>query len=1043
MRKIIYNTLVSFLFAFLLHSTVVAQETVEVKLIAKSFPLEVTGTVEDAVSGVPLHGVRIEVKGISSAITNEKGEYKIGVPYNSAVLSVYFDGYQERQIPVRGETVKNILLFHEVFSSLKEKREASILTPALVIDDEIQTRFTDDIRTISRSASPAVGANMFIRGFNTLNTNTQPLVVLDGTVWDNSVGYGSVFSGFYMNPLASIDAMDIESIEVIKNASSIYGSKGANGVILIKTIRSRTEVTKISFDAMFGSNLKPKFLPVMDASQYRTYASEIMKGITSEDFIEQAENTFLNVDPSKLNYSTYHNENNWSDDIFRVGNTQRYNFNVKGGDDIAKYAVSLGYASALSPIKETDYSRLNTRINSDINLSKVIKLGTDIYFTRQSRKLFDDGTEERTSPSFLSQIKSPFLVGYNYTALGDKLTNNLADSDVLGISNPLAILDLAKGKNQQYKLGISIFGDWQILNYLKLNARFSSALENTKEHYFIPMKGVQGYYNERHRYIENTIKNKSFSQLSLFGEMSIAYDKVFLDKHNLSASAGMRIYSNSLEYTFGEGHNSGDDKKTNLSNSLAYKKLEGADDDWNSASLFMNVHYLFQEKYDLWSTFAMDASSRFGNETKDGFRMLGGSWGVFPSVGAAWTISSEPFMKSLPFVSLLRVFADYGLTGNDAIGNLYRYSYLRPINYYGVATGLQIDNLGNETLQWETTTKSSLGAEIGLWNDRIRLSGDIYKHQTKNLLTVKEAHRATGRSYYWSNDGELQNTGFSLGVGLKLVNLKDLKWSLEATAAHYKNKITALPDGDYVTSVLGGEILTSVNNPAGLFYGYKTHGVFASNELAKAAYQGVGLKKQNEDASYSYFMAGDIHFEDLDGNGIIDEKDRQIIGDPNPLLTGSLLNSFSVWLFSLNVHFTYSIGNDVYNHHRMLLEGGNSFFNQSMSLLNRWKAEGQITDVPKITYGDPMQNARFSDRWIEDGSFLKLKEVRLICNVPVNVSFLSGITLWMSGTNLYTWTKYLGVDPETSISSSTLYQGIDNGLLSYGRSYYLGVKVNF
>ena len=265
---------------------------------------------------------------------------------------------------------------------------------------------------------------------------------------------------------------------------------------------------------------------------------------------------------------------------------------------------------------------------------------------------------------------------------------------------------------------------------------------------------------------------------------------------------------------------------------------------------------------------------------------------------------------------------------------------------------------------------------------------------------------------------------------------------MNISAANYTNKILELPNGDYKTNVYNAEILTSVGNAAGLFYGYKSLGVFATDDEAKAAYTGGGLKKQNENASFSYFRAGDIHFEDLDLNGIINEKDKQIIGNPNPTLTGALVNSFSFNNFSLDVLMTYSLGNEIYNYQRSQLESMSYLYNQSAAVLNRWKGEGQISEMPKATYGDPMGNSRFSNRWIEDGSYLKIQNVRLAYDVPVKSKVIVGLTVFGSASNLFTFTKYLGSDPENSFNQSVLLQGIDNGLLPSSKTFNLGIKLN-
>ena len=336
-----------------------------------------------------------------------------------------------------------------------------------------------------------------------------------------------------------------------------------------------------------------------------------------------------------------------------------------------------------------------------------------------------------------------------------------------------------------------------------------------------------------------------------------------------------------------------------------------------------------------------------------------------------------------------------------------------------------------------------LGIDLGLFNDRLSFGFDYFNANTSDLLLLKQAPEVTGLGKYWTNGGTLENKGYELSVNWKVLNFKNLKWELGATVGHYANKITSLPVPDYSTTVYDGEIRTAVGQPVGSFYGYKSLGVFATQAEANLA----GLSKVNSYGSISKFGAGDIKFEDVaDANGIkdgiIDEKDKQIIGNPNPEFYGNITSKISYKQFTLSTVFTYSYGNDVYNYFRSQLESGKEFYNQSNAMVTRWTAEGQTTNQPKSIYGDPMGNARFSSRWIEDGSYLRMKNITLSYDLPIKSNYIEGLNLWVSANNLFTLTKYLGLDPESSANNSVYYQGVDAGLLPQTRSYYVGVKFN-
>ena len=356
--------------------------------------------------------------------------------------------------------------------------------------------------------------------------------------------------------------------------------------------------------------------------------------------------------------------------------------------------------------------------------------------------------------------------------------------------------------------------------------------------------------------------------------------------------------------------------------------------------------------------------------------------------------------------------------------------------------------IGNDEVKWETTKKFNVGFETALLHNRVGVSFDYYIHNTDNLLTLQTfSNPIAGINNYWTNGGSLRNTGFEAAVSVKPVVSKD--WNLEvgASVGHYKNEVTALPDGNYTSSVYGDDnILTSVGNPVALFYVYKTAGVYANDAEARQAAADAGaddyLFIKDETGARSYFKAGDMHFVDLNNDGEINDADKVVIGDPNPDIYGNIFVNLSWKNLTLAANFNYSLGNDVYNYQRMILNSGSNFYNQQVAITNHWRYENQQTDIPRITYNDPMGNSRFSDRWIEDGSYLRLKTLRLTYKVPVNLSWLQGLSIWGEATNLFTLTKYLGSDPEFSIASSAMYQGIDCGNLAQGRAFTFGLKVN-
>jgi len=395
-------------------------------------------------------------------------------------------------------------------------------------------------------------------------------------------------------------------------------------------------------------------------------------------------------------------------------------------------------------------------------------------------------------------------------------------------------------------------------------------------------------------------------------------------------------------------------------------------------------------------------------------------------------------MSNVAIIDLLKIRAGYSTSGNDAIDPYAWTAYFKSVQFIDRAVAYELANIGNPQIQWETTKKINFGFDINVLSNRLAFSADIYKNKTSNLVHLKELPEIAGPGYYWTNGGELSNNGFELSANLNLVNTSKLKWEFSTAVGHYKNKVESLPDGSTITSIYKANILTETGNAAGVFYGYKSLGVFASQGEADAA----NLKMIDENGIEHAFAAGDVHFEDKDHNGIITSDDMQVIGDPNPDFYGSFNNKLVYGNFTLNVLFTFSKGNDIYNYLRRNLESGSSFANQTTYMLHRWSYDGQVTDQPKAYYNDPMGNSRFSDRWIEDGSYLRLKSVSVNYKVPVKAAFIDRVNIWLSANNLLTMTRYLGRDPEVSADNRVLFQGIDTGLIPVTRSFFVGVKLD-
>jgi hypothetical protein len=571
---------------------------------------------------------------------------------------------------------------------------------------------------------------------------------------------------------------------------------------------------------------------------------------------------------------------------------------------------------------------------------------------------------------------------------------------------------------------------------------FYYALSTNNQRSFVPMTGTPSFIIDGVGTSSNSTSSFNAKQESLFSDTKLDWT-LRRKAHTLNLVGGFRYTSDSYASSSQEGHNTGNDKTPNVSGSLNFSDLGGVDDVWRSIAYYANADYNYKYKYFLQGGLSMESTSRFGKDVESGIKMAGVHWALFPSVQGAWLISSEKFFnREFMGMNSLKLSAGYDMSGNDDIALTASRTTLNATRFQNGSIGIVLNNIGNTSIQWETTHRFRIGLDLTEYNDILRLSFNAFKSYTSNLLTLKGLPEIAGERYYWSNGGSLENTGLDVAANIKLFNNKNWTWEIGANIAAYKNEVTALPDGDYTTTIYGANVLTSVGRPVGVFYGYDTDGVYATQEEADED----GLRIMSKAGIPTYFGAGDMRFVnhvDVEGNeNVIDEKDMVVIGDPNPDFYGNFYSNVSYKRFTLNMNFNYSYGNDIYNYQRSQLESGSTFFNQTTALNRRWIVEGQRTDIPKATFGDPMGNARFSDRWIEDGSYLRLRSMTLSYALPINSIFLQGITVWGAAENILTFTNYLGNDPEFSVSNNVLYQGVDAGLLPQSRSFHLGVKIN-
>ena len=1037
----------------------------------KQYPTRVIrGRIINATTGSPIAGAIISADNIEgySALSEENGTFRLNVPQFTTSVYVNMPEFNPVRMGLQdGESQQDIRLYPTSFSAEYGKNinvlsdystDNFAYTNSVNIKDEVQKNLGGQVYSITRNGTPGIGNVMFIQGLNSLNVNAQPLVVVDDVIIDQQYGRTMLHDGFFNDILSAMNPSDIEKVTVMRNGTALYGAKGANGVIIVKTKRNKSMATRITANISAGVILKPKFLSVMGAEEYRSYASEMLKSTNTRNRTFK----FLKEDPDYYYYTQYHQNTDWKDYVYRTAMTQNYGINIEGGDAVANYNLSVGYTNHKSTLKFNDMNRLNIRFNTDISLSERLDVRFDASFGNITRSIRNDGAPEGydegtpTSPAFLAYVKSPFMSPYSYglgrlsdshfdieeeSYLSEALANYRNYNWKLG--NPAAINEYADGENknrlENSMLNLTVTPKFRLTRNLTLSEHFSYNLVNTKEQYYIPINGTPSYYvSSLGDYEQNEVRSLASKQNSVMSDTRLDWSNRY-NAHFVHLFGGARINWESYSMTSLVGYNTGNDKQPFMKAQLSPKDDYGTSDNWNSLAWYAQAEYNYKGRYFLQANLTVEGSSRFGRDGGD-FRAFKAAWGVFPGVQASWLVSNEPWFAKIKPINYLRLTAGYDVSGNDDIDYYAARSYFSSSQFLNAIAGLTFAGIGNTKIQWETTRRFNIGLETSLFDNRLHLSANYFSSKTDNLLTKQSLGFLSGLNENWTNDGKLKNQGFDISAAVKVLTMKDFQWEVGGSIGHYKNEITQLPEGKQFvdTDVYGGTIRTQVGKAANLFYGYESLGVFATTEEAEKA----GLYVMGENGvDKNYFKAGDIHFRDLNNDHQITEADRTIIGDPNPDFYGNIFTTFAYKRLKLDLRFNYSVGNDVYNYQRSQLEGGSRFMNQTTAMIRRWQVEGQHTDIPQITFQDPMGNSRFSNRWIEDGSYLRLKSVTLSYDLPMNNEYLQGMQFWIQANNLFTWTKYLGTDPEFAMTSSVIGQGIDVGQLSQSRSIVAGIKI--
>lgn len=1009
----------------------------------------------------PVANVSVSVEGSrqTPAFTNEAGEFSLISPSGDEWLiiapaanykrrRVFLNNRSEMSIMVTPNDISSgedelILLTQPVnrknmtssYSDLDVSNIHNTITAS--VDRYLQGRIAG-MHVINQSGTPGSAATTFIRGINSLNASTQPLYLVDGALMEPQGLFGSVINGYTYNSLLGLNPLDITNAAVLKDAvySAAYGSKASNGLIMIQTLDPSATETSFEIDFRRGLSLKPsRYIPQLNAIQHKTLANEIIysSGMLEEDMVEYFPNIFL--DPEMERFINYQHDTDWQQFIFEDAAFTNFNIKVKGGDEIARYGLSFGYYNNNGILKNTRYDGYNLRFVSLVNIFTWLRMNATVSFNTSNSDLKESAAIKETSPILTSLAKSPLLNPYQYDADGLE-TSILSEVDEFGVSNPLATIHNFEANNKNYHIITSLGIEADLGKNLSLTSNVGILYNSLKEKIFMPNKGMEFYYNNE---AHNVAKASTNTFNGFTNNTMLIYNRRIGANHLINSTSGINIMSNKFQYDFGIAKNAHEnDEYRMLADGIPnLREIGGANRNWNWMSIYEKVTYTYQDKYLATATVSIDGSSRVGRDAANTIDVLGTPFGLFYSTGLGWRISNETFLDDLDWLEELKLRVSAGRTGNDDIGEANASNFYRTV-HYRETSGVIPATIPNPLLTYETIDQLNTGVDLALWGNRVRINFDVFKTTIDNMLLYVPLEAYIGYDYRPENSGKMENRGWDTYAFIRLLNMRNFKWDIEATLSKAKNQILQINNDKFINTLNSYEIANIIGEAANSFYGYQYKGVYSTTSDALE----TGLVNDKGVA----YRAGDAMYEDISGpnglpDGVINQHDKTIIGNAFPDLIGGITNTFIYKNFTLSAFVNFVSGNEVYNYVRYKNESMTGFANQSSYVLNRWQYEGQQTEVPRALWNDPVGNSDFSSRWIEDGSYLRLKNISLSYKIPREFLAFKYAEFYISASNLITLSNYLGYDPEFSYSFNLLEQGVDYGQSPHPRQFLVGIKI--
>lgn len=972
--------------------------------------LKVSGTVTDQ-NGEAVIGATVKVKGGgagAAAITDVDGRFAINTS-SDATITVSYIGYATQDVPVKGRSQISVVLKtdDEMLDELvvvgygTMKKSDLTGSVASLGSKDINNTSVNNIGAavqgkisgvqIIDAGKPGDNVNIKIRGLGSIN-NCDPLVVIDGVPTDLG--------------LNAINMADVDRLDVLKDASAaaIYGSRGANGVVMITTKRGKAGESHLSVSANVSVQNATNVPDLLDASEYAALSNEMMI------------NSGRTPNPEFANPESLGRGTDWMDELLRTGIMQNYTVSYSGGNDKSHYYISGGFLDQSGIVESVRYRRFTFQANSDAQVTKWLKFSNNLTFSADEKKQGSYSISDAMKALPVQPVKNA-----DGTWSGPEGNAEWYGS----IRNPIGTTQVNSNKTNGYNFLANITGEIKFAEWLKFRSTFGYDAKFWFDDNFTPRYAWKPTPVEESTRYKST--NKSFTYL---WDNYFLFDYTIADAHEISFMGGMSAQWNDYDYYNAQKNVFQFDNVHEFDNGEKMYSILGNMTEWALLSYMARLNYSYKNRYLLTATVRRDGSSKFGPKHR---------WGTFPSVSLAWRISEESWFPKTNFIDDLKIRAGYGVTGSQASVGSYGYlaQYNTSVYPLGIAgntqTALYSSTLANPYIHWEEVAQTNVGVDASFLGSRIVLSLDAYIKETRDMLVKASIPITSGfedTSTTYTNAGRVSNKGVEMS--LHTVNLvSPLRWETTLTATYNRNKIKDLnSDVPYYINQINNSYVTMLaeNYPINVFYGYVTDGIFQNQQ------------EVNEHAIQTGAEPGDIRFRDLNNDGVINDEDRTVLGNPNPTWLFSMNNTLTYKGFELSVYLQGVAGNKIFNANNIDNTGMSAAYNQTTDVLDRWTGEGTSNFMPRAVYGDPNGNNRVSDRFVEDGSYLRLKNITLAYNFPskwIGKLGVEALRLSFSCENVATITSYSGFDPEVDIN------GIDLSRYPISRTFSFGLNLNF